>query len=99
MLLVVDEDSNNGGNRYWHMCNQDTREADTGEPLLCEIRVKGHLDAQWSDWFEGLAVTRRAGGDTLLTGPLADQAALHGLLRRIRDLGLPLVSVNRVGRR
>ena len=61
-----------------------------------EIRVKGHLDARWADWFEGLTITLHKEGDTILSGPVADQAALHGLLKKIRDLGLPLVSVNRV---
>ncbi len=61
-----------------------------------EIRIKGHLDSQWSDWFEGLAITLEENGDTLLTGPVIDQAALHGLLKKIRDLGIPLISVNRV---
>lgn len=61
-----------------------------------EIRLKGQLDAQWADWFDNLTITLEENGDTLLTGPVVDQAALHGLLRKVRDLGLPLVSVNRV---
>ena len=60
------------------------------------IRVRGHLDATWAAWFDGLAATNEPGGETLLAGPIADQAALHGVLLRIRDLGLPLLSVNRV---
>ncbi len=60
-----------------------------------EIRLKGHLDDRWAEWFEGLTITLEENGDTLLTGPLVDQAALHGLLRKVRDLGLSLVSVNR----
>lgn len=60
-----------------------------------QIRVKGHLDRRWTDWFEGLAVTQEEGGETLLTGPVVDQAALHGLLKKVRDLGLPLISVTR----
>jgi hypothetical protein len=59
-----------------------------------EIRVEGELDARWSDWFEGLEVTSDASGQTTITGPVADQAALHGLLTRVRDLGLKLVSVH-----
>ena len=60
-----------------------------------EIRVKGHLDPRWVDWFEGLSLTHAADGTTVLAGVVADQAALHGLLQRVRDLGLPLVSVAR----
>ncbi|MFM8321619.1 MAG: hypothetical protein ACKOC5_11960 [Chloroflexota bacterium] len=66
------------------------------EPGLYEIRIRGYLDDRRADWFEGLTLTREVGGDTLLTGPVVDQAALHGLLRKVRDLGLPLISVNRV---
>jgi hypothetical protein len=58
-----------------------------------EIRLKGHLGDQWAEWFEGLTITLEDNGDTLLTGPVIDQAALHGLLKKVRDLGLPLVSV------
>ena len=65
-------------------------------PGLYEIRIKGHLDDRWADWFEGLTITLEDNGDTLLTGPVVDQAALHGLLRKVRDLGIPLLSVNRV---
>lgn len=61
------------------------------------IRVRGQLDQKWSDWFDGLTVTTTACGDTVLCGPVRDQAQLHGLLARVRDLALPLVSVNRVG--
>ena len=61
-----------------------------------EIRLKGHLDNRWSDWFEGLTITREEDGDTLLTGPVIDQAALHGLLKKVRDLGMPLVSISPV---
>ena len=67
------------------------------QPGVYRIRVKGHLDEKWSDWFNGFAITPLAHGETLLTGPVADQCALHGLLATIRDLGLPLLSVERVG--
>lgn len=60
------------------------------------IRVKGHLAGPWTDWFGGLAVTLEANGDTVLSGPVVDQAALHGVLRKIRDLGLTLVAVDGV---
>jgi hypothetical protein len=66
------------------------------EPGVYEIRLKGHLDAKWADWFDGLTITLEENGDTLLTGQGVDQAALHGLLRKVRDLGLPLVSVLQV---
>jgi hypothetical protein len=68
----------------------------TSSPAIYQIRLKGHLDSQWADWFEGLTVTLEENGDTLITGPVIDQAALHGLLKKIRDLGIPLISVNRV---
>ena len=61
-----------------------------------QIRIKGHLDEQWTDWFGGLTVTLEEDGDTLLTGPVIDQAALFGLLRKVSDLGMPLLSVNPV---
>ena len=65
------------------------------EPGRYTIRIKGHLDARWADRFAGLTITLEADGHTLLTGDHIDQAALHGWLRKIRDLGLPLISVNR----
>ncbi len=66
------------------------------QPIVYQIRIRGHLGREWTDWFEGLTITPQEDGDTLLTGPVADQAALYGLLRRVRDLGMALVSVNRV---
>jgi hypothetical protein len=77
----------------------DTTEASWEEHDVAgryEIRIKGHLDNRWADWFEGLTITQEASGDTLLTGPVVDQAALHGLIKKVRDLGLPLVSVIQV---
>jgi hypothetical protein len=64
--------------------------------MVYQIRVKGHLGPQWADWFEGLAITLEEDGDTLLTGPIVDQAVLYGLLKKVRDLGIPLVSVSRM---
>ena len=69
---------------------------DHHEPERYEIRIKGHLDDKWADWFDGLTIRREDNGETLLTGPVVDQAALHGLLRKVRDLGMPLLSVTRV---
>ena len=65
-------------------------------PVVYEIRVEGQIDTRWSDWFAGLAISPQAGGNTLLRGPLADQAALHGVLMKIRDLRLVLISVTRL---
>ena len=61
-----------------------------------QIRLQGHLDARWSDWFDGMTIILEDTGETLLTGPIADQATLHGVLRKVRDLGLPLLSVNSI---
>ena len=66
------------------------------DPGRYEIRVKGHLDTRWGAWFDGLAIAHGSDGTTMIHGPVADQAALHGLLQKIRDLGLPLISVNHV---
>jgi len=63
------------------------------KPWQCELRIKGHLDDRWADWFEGLTITLEENGDTLLAGQVVDQAALHGLLKKVRDLGMPLISV------
>jgi hypothetical protein len=65
-------------------------------PERYEIRLKGHLDARWAAWFDGLSLTNDSDGTTIICGPVADQAALHGLLQKVRDLGLPLVSVTPV---
>jgi hypothetical protein len=71
-------------------------ESDPGKPMVYQIRIKGHLGCQWTDWFEGLTLTLEDNGETLLSGAVVDQAALHGLLRKVRDLGMPLLSVVRV---
>lgn len=66
------------------------------EPRTYEIRLKGHLDDKWVDWFDGLTITREDNGETVLRGLVVDQAALHGVLRKVRDLGLPLLSAMQV---
>jgi hypothetical protein len=76
------------------MANPHT--ANPNESGVYQIRLKGHLTPQWIEWFAGLTITLAENGDTLLTGPIVDQAALHGLLKKVRDLGLPLLSVMRV---
>ena len=75
------------------MSNKRNPKTDSSQPLVYQIRIKGHLGRQWTDWFEGLTIALEDNGDTLLTGPVVDQAALHGLLKKVRDLGLSLVSV------
>ena len=69
---------------------------DADQPWVYQIRIRGHLSPQRADWFEGLTITMEENGDTLLTGTVVDQAALHGLLKKVRDLGTPLLSVNYV---
>jgi len=64
--------------------------------MVYQIRIKGHLSRQWTDWFEGLTITLEDNGDTLLTGTVIDQAALHGILKKVRDLAIPLLSVKSV---
>ena len=78
------------------MSNELNPKTDADQPMVYQIRVEGHLGQQWMDWFDGLTITLEEDGDTLLTGLVVDQAALHGLLKKVRDLGLPLVSVNPV---
>lgn len=64
--------------------------------MVYQIKVEGHLGAQWSNWFDGLTMTLDDHGDTLLTGTIVDQATLHGLIKKVRDLGVPLISVIRI---
>ena len=78
------------------MSNELNPKTDPSQPVVYQIRIKGQLDSQWTDWFEDLAITLEDNGDTLLTGPVVDQAALHGLLKKVRDLGMPLLSVDPV---
>ena len=78
------------------MSESDRATEDDNEPGFTEIRIKGHLDKRWADWFDGLTITLEENGDTRLTGHGVDQAALYSLLRKVRDLGLPLVSVTHI---
>lgn len=75
------------------MINKTGSKTEPGQPTIYQIRIKGQLDSQWTDWFEGLTITLLENGDTLITGRVVDQAVLHGLLKKVRDLGMPLVSV------
>jgi hypothetical protein len=78
------------------MSNKSNSQTDSDQPWVYQIRIKGHLGRQWTDWFEELTITLEDNGDTLLAGLVVDQAALHGLLKKVRDLGVPLISVNRI---
>jgi hypothetical protein len=75
------------------MSNKCNPRTDPNQPMVYQIRIRGHLGGQWTDWFGGLLISLEDNGDTLLTGPVVDQAALHALLRKVRDLGMPLRSV------
>jgi hypothetical protein len=78
------------------MSDERSPKTDPGQATVYQIRLKGHLGPRWTEWFGGLTITLEDDGDTLITGPVVDQAALHGLLKKVRDLGMPLLSVNRV---
>ena len=78
------------------MPNPRNNRPDSLESMIYQIRIRGHLDSQWTDWFDGLSITLEENGDTLLSGSVTDQSALYGLLRKVRDLGMPLVSVVQV---
>ena len=78
------------------MSTPHTSTEDHHEPARYEIRLKGHLDARWADQFENLRFTHESDGTTIMAGPVVDQAALYGLLRKVRDLGLPLIAVNQI---
>ena len=75
------------------MSNEINSERDPVQPMIYQIRIKGRLSRKWADWFEGLDITDLDNGETLLSGPVVDQAALYGVLRKVRDVGMPLLSV------
>jgi hypothetical protein len=75
-----------GRHRCKAMSNKLTPKTDPSQPTVYQIRIKGHLGPQWTDWFEGLTITLEEDGDTLLTGPVVHDAALHGLMKKVRDL-------------
>lgn len=79
------------------MTDEQKTNPDANQQTVYQLKLKGHLGPQWMNWFEGLTVTLEEDGNTLLTGPVIDQSALHGILKKIRDLGMPLLSVNSVG--
>jgi hypothetical protein len=78
------------------MSNKFASKTNAAQPMVYQIRLEGHLGSQWAEWFEGLTISLEASGDTVLTGPVADQAALYGLVKKLRDLGLPLRSILRL---
>jgi len=82
--------------KYRRMSNHLNPKSDPDQPIVYQIRVKSHLSPDWKNWFDGLTIAIEENGDTLLTGPVIDQAALYGLLKKVRDLGMPLISVNPV---
>jgi hypothetical protein len=96
LLEPVERTARAGDNRHRFMSNMVSSRSDPGQPVVYQIRLGGRLGPQWTDWFGGLTISLAENGDTLLTGPVVDQAALYGLLKKVRDLGMPLLSVNRV---
>jgi len=78
------------------MSNTVNSDFDPSQPTVYQIRIKGHLGREWTDWFGQLTISLQDNGDTFLIGRVVDQAALHGLLKKVRDLGIPLLSVNQV---
>ena len=78
------------------MSSDSNPKTDSGQPTIYQIRIKGQLDRKWIDWFGDVTIMLEENGDTLLTCPVIDQAVLHGLLKKVRDLGMPLLSVNRI---
>lgn len=79
------------------MSNPREHNRDAAQPIAYQIRLQGHLSSQWAEWFEGLTITLEEDGNTLLAGPVIDQAALHGILKKVRDLGMPLLAVHALG--
>jgi hypothetical protein len=78
------------------MPNEHSLEDNTNQSMIYQIRIQGHLDHQWTEWFAGLTITLEEDGTTLLTGKVIDQAALHGLLKKVRDLGIPLLAIKSI---
>jgi hypothetical protein len=81
---------------YRRMSNECNPKTDPSEAMVYQIRIKGHLGRRWTDWFGDLSISLEENGETLLTGLVVDQAALHGLLKKVRDLGMPLLAVTHV---
>lgn len=79
------------------MTKEDSPQCEADQPKVYRIVIKGHLGPRWTDWFDGLTISLEEDGNTLLDGPVVDQAALHGILKKVRDLGMPLLSVNTTG--
>jgi hypothetical protein len=95
-MKQVEQTEMTGHTRERVMSNEINSGSEKAQPLVYQIRIQGQLGREWTDWFGGLTIRLTDNGETLLTGPVVDQAALHGLLRKVRDLGVPLLSVSRV---